>query len=75
MRLLMLNNEFPPLGGGTGTVNQAMLQHFVRVPGLEIDLVTSALEKLPRKSLFRTRSSSTKFPFATKIFIIRQIES
>ena len=35
MRLLMLNNEFPPFGGGTGTVNQAMLQHFVRVPGLE----------------------------------------
>ena len=23
MRVLMLNNEFPPLGGGTGTVNRA----------------------------------------------------
>jgi len=39
----MLNNEFPPLGGGTGTVNQALLQRFAQVPDLEIDLVTSAL--------------------------------
>ena len=33
MRILMLNNEFPPLGGGTGTVNRAMLQHFARIAG------------------------------------------
>jgi glycosyltransferase involved in cell wall biosynthesis len=45
MRLLMLNNEFPPLGGGTGTVNQAMLRRFAQVPGLEIELITSALGK------------------------------
>ncbi len=43
MRILMLNNEFPPLGGGTGTVNAAMLRRFAAVPGLEIDLITSAL--------------------------------
>ena len=42
MRVLMLNNEFPPLGGGTGTVNQALLRCFAQVPGLEIDLITSA---------------------------------
>ncbi len=39
----MLNNEFPPLGGGTGTVNQAILQRLSGKPGLEIDLITSAL--------------------------------
>lgn len=38
----MLNNEFPPLGGGTGTVNQALLGRWARVPALEIDLITSA---------------------------------
>jgi glycosyltransferase involved in cell wall biosynthesis len=38
----MLNNEFPPLGGGTGTVNQALLQRMAQIPDLEIDLVTSA---------------------------------
>lgn len=43
MRLLMLNNEFPPLGGGTGTVNRAILQRFAASSALEIDLVTSAL--------------------------------
>ena len=42
MRVLMLNNEFPPLGGGTGTVNQALLQRMANTPSLEIDLVTSA---------------------------------
>ena len=25
----MLNNEFPPLGGGTGTVNQAILKQLI----------------------------------------------
>lgn len=45
MRILMLNNEFPPIGGGTGTVNQALLRRFGELPGLEIDLVTSAVGK------------------------------
>ena len=43
IRILMLNNEFPPLGGGTGTVNRALLQRFARAPEIEIDLITSAL--------------------------------
>ena len=28
MKILMLNNEFPPLGGGTGTVNLELLKQF-----------------------------------------------
>lgn len=43
MRLLMLNNEYPPLGGGTGTVNRAIVQRLAAAPDLEIDLITSAL--------------------------------
>lgn len=39
----MLNNEFPPLGGGTGTVNRELLKRWTRAPNLEIDLITSAL--------------------------------
>jgi phosphatidylinositol alpha-1,6-mannosyltransferase len=66
MRLLMLNNEFPPLGGGTGTVNQAMLQHFVRVPGLEIDLVTSALGKAFEQELFSDKVELYKVPVRNK---------
>ncbi len=38
----MLNNEFPPLGGGTGTVNQVLLERMAEMQDLEIDLVTSA---------------------------------
>jgi glycosyltransferase involved in cell wall biosynthesis len=39
----MLNNEFPPLGGGMGTVNQALLNCYASMPELEIDLITSSL--------------------------------
>lgn len=49
MRILMLNNEYPPLGGGTGTVNQAIVQRLVRMPGVQIDLVTSARGRQPER--------------------------
>jgi glycosyltransferase involved in cell wall biosynthesis len=66
MRLLMLNNEFPPLGGGTGTVNRAMLEHFARVPGLEIDLVTSALGRTSEDESFAERIKIYKVPVRNK---------
>ena len=62
MRILMLNNEFPPLGGGTGTVNHALLQRFARVPGLEIDLITSALGKREEEEQFAERIRIFKVP-------------
>lgn len=43
MRVLMLNNEYPPLGGGTGSVNQTILTALAGVEGLEIDLITSSV--------------------------------
>jgi glycosyltransferase involved in cell wall biosynthesis len=55
MRLLMLNNEFPPLGGGTGTVNHALLQQFAQVRDLEIDLVTSSLGRRAEQERFAER--------------------
>src|SRR5262245_42506317 len=62
----MLNNEFPPLGGGTGTVNRAMLQYFAQVQGLEIDLVTSALGKRSEKEVFAERITIHKVPVNNK---------
>lgn len=62
MRILMLNNEFPPLGGGTGTVNKALLQRFARVPGLEIDLVTSALGKQYEAEAFAEHIQTMRVP-------------
>ncbi len=42
MRVLMLDNEFPPLGGGTGVVNEHLLRGFARHADLSVDLVTSS---------------------------------
>ena len=42
MRILMLDNEFPPLGGGTGVVNYHLLKEWSRVPDVTVDLVTSS---------------------------------
>jgi phosphatidyl-myo-inositol dimannoside synthase len=62
MRILMLNNEFPPLGGGTGTVNQALFTHFKGLPDLTIDLVTSALGKSYEQEQFSERITLYKVP-------------
>lgn len=44
MRLLMLDNEYPPLGGGTGVVNYHLLAEFSQMTdrAIEVDLVTSS---------------------------------
>ncbi|NTU77812.1 MAG: glycosyltransferase family 4 protein [Chloroflexales bacterium] len=62
MRILMLNNEFPPLGGGTGTVNRAILARLAAVPGLEIDLVTAALGRRAEREHFAGRVCVYKVP-------------
>ncbi|PLS80273.1 MAG: glycosyltransferase family 4 protein [Chloroflexi bacterium] len=62
MRLLMLNNEFPPLGGGTGTVNDALLRRFAQMPELEIDLITSALGRRPEQVQVAERIRIFKVP-------------
>jgi glycosyltransferase involved in cell wall biosynthesis len=62
MRVLMLNNEFPPLGGGTGTVNHALLERMARIPSLEIDLVTSAAGRDFESQHFSERVRIFKMP-------------
>jgi phosphatidyl-myo-inositol dimannoside synthase len=62
MRILMLNNEFPPLGGGTGTVNRAILERLAAVPGLSVDLVTSALGRVAEVEQFAERAQIHKVP-------------
>jgi phosphatidylinositol alpha-1,6-mannosyltransferase len=62
MRILMLNNEFPPLGGGMGTVNRALLERFACAPGLEIDLVTSALGRRAEQERFAEQVRILKVP-------------
>ena len=38
----MFDNEFPPLGGGTGVVNYHLLREMAKRPDVTVDLVTSS---------------------------------
>ncbi|MFP3910018.1 MAG: glycosyltransferase, partial [Archaeoglobaceae archaeon] len=42
MRVLMLNYEFPPLGGGAANATKYILYEFADTKELEVDLVTSS---------------------------------
>lgn len=58
----MLNNEFPPLGGGMGTVNQALFTIYAGQPDLQIDLVTAALGVRMETELFAPNIHMFKVP-------------
>jgi len=47
MKLLCLNYEYPPLGGGGAVVSRGLAEELVRA-GHEVDLVTSGMKGLPR---------------------------
>ncbi|MDD5439675.1 MAG: glycosyltransferase, partial [Candidatus Omnitrophica bacterium] len=42
MNILMLNYEYPPLGGGAGIATACIINEFLRYPDLTIDLITSS---------------------------------
>jgi glycosyltransferase involved in cell wall biosynthesis len=42
MKILMLNYEFPPMGGGGGQAHLALLQQYADRKGLEVEVLTSA---------------------------------
>jgi len=48
MKLLLINNEFPPIGGGGSTVTKYALEHLVRA-GHDVTLVTSRYKNLPHR--------------------------
>lgn len=58
----MLDNEFPPLGGGMGTVNQAIFKIYAGRPDLQIDLVTAALGARFETELFAPNIRMYKVP-------------
>jgi phosphatidylinositol alpha-1,6-mannosyltransferase len=45
LRILILDNEFPPLGGGTGVINYHVMAELNRYGHLRVDLVTSSRTK------------------------------
>ena len=62
MRLLMLDNEYPPLGGGMGTANQALLRQFASCPDMEIDFITAALGRQAETLSLAERIQCYKVP-------------
>ena len=61
MRILMLDNEFPPLGGGTGVVNYHLLKQLASYQDIWVDLITSS----------RSRDSYETERFAERITIYK----
>jgi glycosyltransferase involved in cell wall biosynthesis len=58
----MFNYEFPPLGGGTGTVNKEILKQFRNHPEIKIDLITSTRGKEREFEEFAENINIYKYP-------------
>lgn len=43
MKILFLNYEYPPIGGGAGVATEALLKEWAKNPDVEVHLVTSAI--------------------------------
>lgn len=67
LRVLMLNNEFPPLGGRTGSVNQALMDRLASTERFEIDLVMSAHGREPEQVSYTDRIRIFKVPVNNQI--------
>ena len=48
MKLLLINNEFPPIGGGGSTVTKYALRYLVKA-GHDVTLLTSRYKDLPHR--------------------------
>jgi glycosyltransferase involved in cell wall biosynthesis len=48
LRILMVNYEFPPLGGGAGNATENLAQEMAKL-GADIRVLTSAFQNLPRE--------------------------
>lgn len=63
----MLDNEFPPLGGGTGVVNYHLLKEFLSYRDVKVDLVTSSRSRCDYKvERFADRVTIYKVPVANE---------
>lgn len=53
LNLLMLNYEFPPIGGGAANAHLSILKQYVQKPDLKIDVLTSA----PKRGFYKNQFS------------------
>lgn len=45
MKILFLNYEYPPLGGGAANATKYLLEEYSKHANIEVDLITSAIDK------------------------------
>ncbi len=45
MKVLFFNYEYPPLGAGAANASAYILEEFSKIPGLEVDFVTSSIDR------------------------------
>ncbi|MFH0969507.1 MAG: glycosyltransferase family 4 protein [Patescibacteria group bacterium] len=45
MKILFFNYEYPPLGGGAANATAYLLKEYSKIPDLEVDLITSSIDK------------------------------
>lgn len=62
MKILFFNYEYPPLGGGAGNATFYLLQEFTKIPSLEIDLITSSIDKKFHLEIINDRVKIYKLP-------------
>jgi L-malate glycosyltransferase len=62
MRVLFLNYEYPPLGGGAATASSNILREFSKIHDLKVDLVTSSHDEAFHLEHVGERISIHKLP-------------
>lgn len=62
MKILFLNYEYPPLGGGAANATFCILREYARVSDLEVDLVTSSIDSNYYKEKIGERITIHKIP-------------
>lgn len=62
MKVLFFNYEYPPLGGGAGNATRYILEEFSKIDDLEIDLVTSSVDREFSKEKISDKINIYKLP-------------
>lgn len=63
MRVLALNYEYPPIGGGGGAAHRSLMREWAMIEGLEIDLIAPTPEPAPVIESLSDTARLRLFPF------------
>ena len=66
MNLLMVNYEYPPIGGGAGRAHAALLAEYARQSDLRVDVLTSTTPGKPEHEQIAPNIALHKVPIAKK---------